>query len=550
MLAGGRARFAGISLAVVLIATASVALPVQARADTLVTISGTVSRELPGGGSAPLVAGTVSLFPLTGSGTVLFAATTTASGTWSISSVPTGTYRVYFAPAQSATEPLAAEWWGDQYYEASGDILTVVSSNVTGINAMLDPGSTISGTITTNGSGALAAAAAFLWDPFTRQFARFSSRAVSNSSGVYTIYGVPPGDYLLRFGDVYDAALSATEYWDDEDYIRASHPVSVADGVNLSGYNGSLVTGGVGIERISGSSRYETSVAISQAGFDPSSTSTVFVVNGLTFPDALSSGPAAALVGAPVLLVSASEIPAVVATELDRLDPDTIVIVGGTPSVSSAVETSLSLYAAVVLRIQGADRFETSRNVAQTYFADGDNRTAYLATGLDFPDALAAGPAAANEFGPLILVNGTATTLDAANQGLIQDLGFERLVITGGTPSVSSGIESSARAIPSITEVYRRAGTSRYDTGVKVNRASFAVADTVFLTTGLNFPDALAGAALAGSAGLRSPIYQVPTDCVPVDVLNEINRLHPKEIILLGGLPSLSQNVFNLVPCP
>ena len=69
-----------------------------------------------------------------------------------------------------------------------------------------------------------------------------------------------------------------------------------------------------------------------------------YVATGVDFPDALSGSAAAGLRGGPVLLVCPSGVPAVVATELSRLKPAKIVILGGTGVVSAAVQSALAAY--------------------------------------------------------------------------------------------------------------------------------------------------------------------------------------------------------------
>lgn len=65
---------------------------------------------------------------------------------------------------------------------------------------------------------------------------------------------------------------------------------------------------------------------------------------------------------------------------------------------------------------------------------------AYLATGLNFPDALAGGPAAAHFGGPLYL-----SRQDCLSFGVIshaESLGANGLVLLGGTPSLSTNVET------------------------------------------------------------------------------------------------------------
>jgi len=64
-------------------------------------------------------------------------------------------------------------------------------------------------------------------------------------------------------------------------------------------------------------------------------------VNAYGFADGIASGPAAAFLGAPVLLVGEDLLPGSVANEIKRLDPVSIVVVGGTGVISNAVANQL-----------------------------------------------------------------------------------------------------------------------------------------------------------------------------------------------------------------
>ena len=90
---------------------------------------------------------------------------------------------------------------------------------------------------------------------------------------------------------------------------------------------------------VSGSDRYETAVKASQQTFGHASIA--FVATGEKFPDALAVGPVAIGAGGPVLLVRTTSLPSNVADKLVRLDPDRVVILGGTAAVSAAVEEAI-----------------------------------------------------------------------------------------------------------------------------------------------------------------------------------------------------------------
>lgn len=296
------------------------------------------------------------------------------------------------------------------------------------------------------------------------------------------------------------------------------------------------------IQRVAGVDRFETAANIATESY-PAGAPVVYVANGLNYPDALSAGPAAAHAGGPLLLVAPGSIPASVSTTIAALDPDHIVVIGGTGSVSASVYTQLAGLAPTIERIAGTDRYDTSRQVADTTF--GSANIAYIATGQNFPDALAAGGAAGLLDAPVILVNGQAGDLDPVTADLLDDLGVTSIRVIGATASVSDGI---LHDLEGIATTVRLAGANRYDTARAVNADAFASSDLAFFATGLNFPDALAGSAWAAKVG--APLFTVQTSCVPSGVLDDIVALGVDNVVLLGGTSSLGAGVANFTACP
>jgi hypothetical protein len=98
----------------------------------------------------------------------------------------------------------------------------------------------------------------------------------------------------------------------------------------------------------------------------------VYVATGDNFPDALGAGPVAALANGPLLLVTRDAIPGVTLGELNRLQPDTIVIVGGTGVISEAVANALAglSFSPTVQRLAGADRYATAVEISKSRFPD------------------------------------------------------------------------------------------------------------------------------------------------------------------------------------
>jgi hypothetical protein len=70
--------------------------------------------------------------------------------------------------------------------------------------------------------------------------------------------------------------------------------------------------------------------------FDPG-VDTVFLATGLEFADALSGGAAAGALDSALLLVQRDCVPEAVNREIDRLDPQRVVVLGGNAALSDAV---------------------------------------------------------------------------------------------------------------------------------------------------------------------------------------------------------------------
>lgn len=304
--------------------------------------------------------------------------------------------------------------------------------------------------------------------------------------------------------------------------------------------------------RMEGADRYATSVEVAQywERFDPG-LGVVYIANGLSFPDALSAAPAAAYQGGPLLLVGPNTLPDSIRDELTRLYPYTIKVIGG--AISDAVEDDLLSYVQPggdIIRIEGADRYETSRLVVQQAFTghSASFYNAFIATGVNFPDALAAAGAAGANKMPVILVNGGAASLDAATLSLIDTLNYTHINIAGGPGTVSNGIGSNLTAQPFVSDVTRFGGVDRYATGALINDYWFTNPTGAFIANGLGFADALAGGARAGFT--QVPLYTTDPNCLPRSVADSIFGFENiATAYILGGLGSLSANIDDLLPC-
>jgi putative cell wall-binding protein len=193
--------------------------------------------------------------------------------------------------------------------------------------------------------------------------------------------------------------------------------------------------GAMDVTRIDGGDRYAVSASVSKQVF-PVARPVVYVASGEVFPDALSGSAAAGRLDGPVLLVKKDAVPADVATELGRLTPLSVVILGGKNTISAAAQAEIDKAAKVAsTRIGGTDRYDTSSIVSQKAFSPITDPTVYVASGETFPDALSGSAAAIRAHGPVLLVtrDGVPTTTAAE----LDRLKPTRIVVLGGESTIT-----------------------------------------------------------------------------------------------------------------
>ena len=308
-----------------------------------------------------------------------------------------------------------------------------------------------------------------------------------------------------------------------------------------------LSTGSVGtagtVTRLSGPDRYATAASISGATF-ASGVPVAYVATGANYPDALAGGAAAAYHDSPLLLVTRDTIPPAIAVELTRLHPGRIVVLGGPSVVSDAVAAALGGYTSgTVTRLAGADRYATAAAISAGTFPVGVS-AAYVAVGTNYPDALAGGPAAGLEDSPLLLV--TLSTIPTSTAAELTRLKPATIVVLGSAGVISDGVKAAlgGYATTGAAGVVRHAGPDRYATAAAISAAVNPTdVSAVYVATGLNYPDALAGGAAA--AFEDSPLLLVSFGSIPATTAAELARLSPGRIVVLGGPSVVSDSVLN-----
>ena len=500
-------------------------------------------------------------------------------GVYRFEHVPPGKYTVEFSGREDPERyGISTRWYKNASSRATATTITVAEGqSVVGIDQVLPVHGRISGTLlqSTSDGGRV---------PLTggnRKVSVFPITASANAptaiwtdvaeDGTYSV-DVDPGTYRVAFGRVSPSSappvFTVEQYYDRSATANSAKAVAVPPAVTLTGIDAvypdpnaptptptptatpnptptptatptpTPTPAPTPLVRRAGADRYSTAAAISKASFKPG-VAKVYIASGASFPDALAGAAAAGMQDSPVLLVPGTTIPAPIKAELERLDPEQIVILGGTGAVSTTVGTALKSYTSgAVVRRAGADRYSTAAAISKASFKPGVAKV-YIASGASFPDALAGAAAAGMQDSPVLLVPGT--TIPAPIKAELERLDPEQIVILGGTGAVSTTVGTALKSYTS-GAVVRRAGADRYSTAAAISKASFkpGVAK-VYIASGASFPDALAGAAAAGMQD--SPVLLVPGTTIPAPIKAELERLDPEQIVILGGTGAVSTNI-------
>lgn len=276
------------------------------------------------------------------------------------------------------------------------------------------------------------------------------------------------------------------------------------------------------VKRIAGVDRYDTSIKVSEAGFEKSEYAVI--ASGQTFPDALVGGVLASRLKAPLLITPKDEVKIELLNELNRLEVKKIYLLGGKNTITEAVETALSNFE--IQRIEGENRYETARLVSKEVERlireqiSGDYQISmYQASGRNFPDALSVVPLVSS--GPSILL-----------------LGEE--VITDGSVVPVGGVNSLPGFVPD-----RIHDNDRYGTALNIALRLNSDSGKFILVDGTNYADALSAGSFA--SGLNSPILLTDPSYLHEKVEHYIKSRGINEVFIIGGENSISSRTENML---
>ena len=329
--------------------------------------------------------------------------------------------------------------------------------------------------------------------------------------------------------------------------------LALTGGALVAGVSPASADEGFDLRRVAGDNRYQTSADIA-AEFGDSTSAILASGESGRFADALSANFLAGVQGGPVLLTTRAATPQVILDALEDAGVTDITLVGGTDVISLAQEMALEADGYTVTRLGGVDRFATSQLVidaADDVVGDISN-IGLIASGINFPDALAAGSLSYAGNHPLGLVRANLVpdeTLEA-----LEDAGVDSVIIIGGTTVVGTEVEDQLEDA-GIDIVTRLSGDDRSETSVAVaeyllTREEFT--DTTFnVASGaqaLDGVDALGGAALSGEQGRALLITNTATAAGAVDdfAADNIETLD-EEGLVFGGTAAVSQAVVDAI---
>ncbi len=302
--------------------------------------------------------------------------------------------------------------------------------------------------------------------------------------------------------------------------------------------------GALEFTRDQGADRYETAVAISRRFFDDGAPAVV-IASGEGFADALAGGPAAAQLGAPLLLTSPAALPTAVRAELQRLGPSEAVVLGGPAAVSDGVVTELRALGVTVTRASGTDRYDTAARTGIGLVAptgDVELGEVVIASGEGFADGLSGGAYGAANAAPLLLTARDALPRETAAALTVMEP--QSITIVGGPAAVSPAVEAALEAYTP-GAVVRVQGRDRYETAARVAQLfpRPVRAGSPLLAAGTSFPDALAGAALG------EPLLLTEHGCLPSASRSAVEAFEVTSVTVLGGIAVISDAAASGTPC-
>lgn len=163
----------------------------------------------------------------------------TTANSLSLMSLPPGKYKIIFWGRSG----YAGQWWSNKYNFGAANRITVVSGMTTNnINVQIIKGGTITGKVTDANANPIQNISVNAYDPQNDWY----GSSLTDVSGVYSITGLPSGNYRVQFGEesFWDLSSYVIQFWGQNRTLQGDGTISVIAGQTTSGIDAQLQTGG------------------------------------------------------------------------------------------------------------------------------------------------------------------------------------------------------------------------------------------------------------------------------------------------------------------
>ncbi|HFL3103364.1 TPA: N-acetylmuramoyl-L-alanine amidase [Clostridioides difficile] len=289
------------------------------------------------------------------------------------------------------------------------------------------------------------------------------------------------------------------------------------------------------ITELTGSDRYETAVKISKEGWKNGSDKVV-IINGDVSIDGIISTPLATTYNAPILLVEKNNVPNSVKSELKRLNPKDIIIIGDENAISKTTANQIkSTVNASQTRLNGSNRYETSLLIAKEIDKNHDVEKVYItnANGGEV-DALTIAAKAGQDKQPIILTDKDSITDNTYKWLKSEDL--QNAYFIGGPQMISTNVINKVNEITKDSVTNNRVyGVDRHETNANVIKKFYTddKLEAVLVAKSDVLVDALAAGPLA--ANLKSPILITPKTYVSAYHKDNLEAKSANKVYKIGG---------------
>jgi hypothetical protein len=198
---------------------------------------------------------------------------TASDGTYTLIGIPTGSYKVNFAPYSSI---YVGQWYSNQSSFASANTVAVTAPNTTpAISAMLAVGGSIYGTVTNASTAGIANVEVSVYDNNDDYIAS----GLTASDGTYTVSGIPTGSYKVNFSP--NNSVYVSQWFNNESSFASANTVAVTAPNTTPAISAVLAVGG----SISGKVTNASTAGIANVEVSVYDNNGNYIASGLTASD-------------------------------------------------------------------------------------------------------------------------------------------------------------------------------------------------------------------------------------------------------------------------